>query len=54
MTLLAIIVAVVLAFIVFRFVAGMIKFGLLAVILITALWLASGGLHGMPLVGGLR
>lgn len=47
MTLFAIIVAVVLAFLAFKFVKGLIKFGLLAIILIFALWFASGGLHGM-------
>jgi hypothetical protein len=47
MTILAIIIALVLAFLAFKFVKGMIKFGLLAVILILALWFASGGLHGM-------
>jgi hypothetical protein len=47
MTLFAIIVAVVLAFLAFKFVKGLIKFGLLAVLLILALWFASGGLHGM-------
>ena len=47
MTLFAIILAVVLAFLAFKFVKGLIKFGLLAVILILALWFASGGLHGM-------
>ena len=48
-----ILIAVVLAFLVFRFVVGAIKFGLLAIIIIVALWFVSGGLHGMPL-GGLR
>jgi hypothetical protein len=47
MTVLAIIIALILAFLAFKFVKGMIKFGLLAVILIVALWFASGGLHGM-------
>jgi hypothetical protein len=47
MTILAIIVALVLAFLAFKFVKGMIKFGLLAIILVVALWLASGGLHAM-------
>ena len=42
-----IILALVLAFLAFKFVKGLIKFGLLAVILILALWFASGGLHGM-------
>jgi hypothetical protein len=49
MTILAIIVAIGLAFLVFRFVAGVVKFGLLAVIIIVALWFVSGGLHGMGL-----
>jgi hypothetical protein len=49
MTILAIIVAIALIFIVFRFVAGMIKFGLLALIIIVALYFVSGGLHGMGL-----
>ena len=49
MIIFGIIVAVVLAFLVFRFVAGMIKFGLLAIIIIIALWFVSGGLHGMGL-----
>ena len=47
MTILGILIAVVLAFLAFKFVKGLIKFGLLAVILILALWFASGGLHGM-------
>ena len=49
MTILAIIVAIGLAFLVFRFVAGLVKFGLLAIIIIVALWFVSGGLHGMGL-----
>jgi hypothetical protein len=49
MTILAIIVAIALALIVFRFVAGLIKFGLLALIIIVALYFVSGGLHGMGL-----
>jgi uncharacterized membrane protein YfhO len=40
MTLLAILVAVVLAFLAFRFVKGMIKFALLAVIVLVALFIA--------------
>ena len=40
-------IAIIGAYLVFRFVAGVIKFGLLAVILIVALWFVSGGLHGM-------
>ena len=47
MTLIAIIVAVVLAFLAFKFVKGMIKFGLLAIILLVVLWLAAGGLRVM-------
>jgi hypothetical protein len=42
-----IILAIILAFLVFRFVKGVIKFGLLAIIVIIALWFVSGGLHGM-------
>jgi hypothetical protein len=49
MTILGIIIAIALAFLVFRFVAGMVKFGLLAIIVIIALWFVSGGLHGMGL-----
>jgi hypothetical protein len=49
MTILGIIIAIVLAFLVFRFVAGLVKFGLLAIIVIVALWFVSGGLHGMGL-----
>jgi uncharacterized membrane protein YfhO len=40
MTLLAILVAVVLAFLAFRFVKGMIKFALLAVIVLVGLFIA--------------
>jgi hypothetical protein len=40
MTLLAIVVAVVLAFLAFRFVAGMMKFAVLAVIVLVALFIA--------------
>ena len=44
MTLVAIIVAVVLAFLAFRFVTGMIKFGLIALIVLALLFLfAKGG-----------
>ena len=49
MTIFAIIVAIVLAYLAFRFVKGVIKFALLAVIIIIALWFVSGGLHGMGL-----
>jgi len=54
MMVLGIIIAIVGAFLIFRFVAGVIKFGLLALILIVALWFVSGGLHGMPFAGGPR
>ena len=50
MIVVGILIAVVLAFLAFKFVKGMIKFGIIAIILLLALWLASGGLH----VGGLR
>ena len=40
MTLLAILVAVVLAFLAFRFVAGMMKFAVLAVIILVGLFIA--------------
>lgn len=40
MTLLAILVAVVLAFLAFRFISGMIKFAVLAVIVLAALFIA--------------
>jgi hypothetical protein len=49
MSILAIIVAIVFAFLAFKFVKGVIKFALLAVIVIMALWFVSGGLHGMAL-----
>ena len=46
MTIFAIIIAVVLAFLAFRFVTGMVKFGLIAVILAVVAWfLLSGGAH---------
>jgi uncharacterized membrane protein YqaE (UPF0057 family) len=45
MSLIAIIVAIVLAFLAFKFVKGMIKFGIIAIILLLALWLASGGIR---------
>ena len=54
MTILGIIIAIVLAFLVFRFVAGIVKFGLLAVIIIVALWFVVGSGHGMALLGGAR
>ena len=40
MEILAIIVAVVLAFLAFRFIAGMIKFGVIALIIVAALYFA--------------
>ena len=43
MTLAAIIVAVVLAFLAFRFVTGMIKFGVIALIVIAIAWFLLGG-----------
>jgi hypothetical protein len=49
MSILAIIVALVFAFLAFRFVKGLIKFALLAIIVIVALWFVTGGLHGMGL-----
>jgi hypothetical protein len=49
MTIAGILIAVVLAFLAFKFVKGMIKFALLAIIVILALWFVSGGLHGMGL-----
>ena len=42
-----ILIAVVFAFLAFKFVKGVIKFALLAIIIIVALWFVSGGLHGM-------
>jgi hypothetical protein len=44
MTLVAILVAVVLAFLAFRFIAGMIKFGVIAIIAVAVIYfLAKGG-----------
>ena len=54
MIVLGIFIAIIGAFLVFRFVAGVVKFGLLALILIVALWFVAGGTHGMGLPGGLR
>ena len=46
MTIVAIIVAIVLAFLAFRFITGMIKFGLIAIIAVAIIWfLASGVAH---------
>ena len=46
MTIAAILVAVVLAFLAFRFISGMIKFGIVALIVIAVAWfLLSGGMH---------
>ena len=49
-----IIIAIIGAYLIFRFVAGVIKYGLLALILIVALWFVAGGTHGMGLPGGPR
>ena len=54
MNYLGIIIALVLAFLAFKFVKGMIKFAFLALIVIVALWFFAGGTHGMTLAGGLR
>ena len=45
MTIIGIIIAVVAAFLVFKFISGMIKFGVLAVIVIALLWFVSGGVN---------
>ena len=46
MTIGAILIAVVLAFLAFKFVKGLIKFGLLALIVVAVIWvLMSGGLN---------
>ena len=46
MTIAAILVAVVLAFLAFKFVTGMIKFGVIALIVVAIAWfLLSGGMH---------
>ena len=45
MIVLGIFIAIIGAFLVFRFVAGLVKFGLLAVIIIVALWFVVGGTH---------
>ena len=54
MIVLAIFIAILGAYLAFRFVKGVIKFALLALILIIALWLVAGGTHGMTLAGALR
>jgi hypothetical protein len=55
MTILGIIIAIVLAILAFKFVKGVIKFGLLAIIIIVALWFLVGAQHGSSAVlGGLR
>ena len=51
---LGIFIAIIGAYLAFRFVKGVIKFGLLALALIIALWFVVGGTHGMPFAGGLR
>jgi hypothetical protein len=43
MTIVAILVAVVLAFLAFRFVAGMIKFGVIAIIAVVVIYLLAKG-----------
>ncbi len=43
MSIVAIIVALVLAFLAFRFIAGMIKFGVIALIIVAALYFYSQG-----------
>ena len=43
MTILAVIVAVVLAFLAFRFVKGVIKLGLLAIIAVALIWFFANG-----------
>jgi hypothetical protein len=45
MTILAILIAIVLAFLAFRFVTGVIKFGLIAIIVIAALLFLAGGMR---------
>ena len=48
-----IVVAAVLAFLAYRFVKGVIKFALLAIIIILALWFLVGKGQGTALLGGL-
>ena len=50
---LGIFIAIIGAYLVFRLIKGVIKFGLLALVLILALWFVAGGTHGMAL-GGVR
>ena len=45
MTIIGIIIAVVAVFLVFKFISGLIKFGVLALIVIALLWFVSGGMH---------
>ena len=45
MTIVGIIIALIAAFLVFKFISGMIKFGVLALIIIALLWFVSGGLN---------
>jgi hypothetical protein len=47
MTIAAILIALALAFLAFRFLKGLFKFALLAVVIILALWFVVGGTHGM-------
>jgi hypothetical protein len=53
MNYLGIIIALVLAFLAFKFVKGVIKFAILAAIVIALIWFFAGGTHGMSL-GGVR
>jgi len=54
MIVVGILIAVMGAYLVFRFIKGVIKFALLALVLIIALWFIAGGTHGSTLIGGLR
>jgi len=56
MTILAVLVAILLAYLAFRFVKGVIKFALLAIIIILVLWFVVGAQHGssMAFIRGLR
>jgi hypothetical protein len=45
MIILAIIIALVLAFLAFKFVKGLLKFALIAIIVIVAIWFLAGSAH---------
>ena len=45
MKILAVILALVAAFVVFKFIAGVVKFGVIALIVIVALYFVAGGLR---------